>query len=131
EEVQTGDEIILDGRSGRIILHPTEEEKRRYRDVDFQIREWEQELLLLAHLEAQTQDGTRIALRANIDLPGEAQPAGDHGAEGIGLFRTEFLVVGRNSFPSEEEQLAAYREVLQAFPGAPVIIRTYDLGGDK
>ena len=131
DEVRTGDELILDGRSGRVIIHPTEEEKRRYREIDFQVREWEQELLLLAHLEAQTQDGTRIALRANIDLPGEAQPASDHGAEGIGLFRTEFLVVGRNSFPSEDEQFAAYREVMQAFPGGPVVIRTYDLGGDK
>ena len=131
DEVRTGDELILDGRSGRVIIHPTEEEKRRYREIDFQVREWEQELLLLAHLEAQTQDGTRIALRANIDLPGEAQPASDHGAEGIGLFRTEFLVVGRNSFPSEDEQFAAYREVMQAVPGGPVVIRTYDLGGDK
>ena len=131
DEVHTGDELILDGRTGRVILHPTEEEKRRYREIDFQVREWEQELLLLAHLEPQTQDGVRIALRANIDLPGEAQPACDHGAEGVGLFRTEFLVVGRNSFPSEEEQFAAYREVLQAFPGQPVVIRTFDLGGDK
>ena len=131
EEVQTGDELILDGRSGRVIIHPTPEEKKRYRELDFQIREWEQELLLLAHLESETQDGAKIALRANIDLPGEAQSAYSHGAEGIGLFRTEFLVVGRNSFPSEEEQFAAYREVLQAFPSQPVIIRTYDLGGDK
>lgn len=131
DEIQTGDELILDGRSGRIILHPTEEEKKRYRELDFQIREWEQELLLLAHLESETQEGTRIALRANIDLPGEAQSAYAHGADGIGLFRTEFLVVGRNSFPTEEEQFAAYREVLKAFPSQPVIIRTYDLGGDK
>lgn len=131
EEVQTGDELILDGRNGRVIIHPTEEEKRKYREIDFQVREWEQELLLLAHLESQTQDGVRVALRANIDLPGEAQSAADHGAEGIGLFRTEFLVVGRNSFPSEDEQFAAYREVLKVFPDKPVIIRTYDLGGDK
>src|SRR5690606_836767 len=95
EEVQTGDELILDGRNGRVILHPTDEEKNRYRQIDFQVREWEQEPLLLAHLEAQTQDGVRVALRANIDLPGEAVPAYHHGAEGVGLFRTEFLVVGR------------------------------------
>lgn len=131
DEVQSGDELILDGRTGRIILHPTEAEKQRYREIDFQMREWEQELLLLAHLEAQTQDGTHIALRGNIDLPGEAQTASDHGAEGIGLFRTEFLVVGRNSFPNEDEQFAAYREVVEAFEGRPVIIRTFDLGGDK
>src|SRR5690606_25360062 len=98
---------------------------------DFQIREWEQELLLLAHLESRTQDGVAIALRANIDLPGEAESARAHGAEGIGLFRTEFLVVGRSSFPPEDEQYEAYRRVLEVFPGHPVVIRTYDLGGDK
>ncbi|HET7276240.1 MAG TPA: phosphoenolpyruvate--protein phosphotransferase [Longimicrobiaceae bacterium] len=131
EEVRTGDELILDGRAGRVIIHPTEEEKEAYRVRDFQTREWEQELLLLARLDAVTLDGARIALRANIDLPGEAGAARAHGAEGIGLFRTEFLVVGRNAVPGEDEQYAAYRKVLEAFPEEPVVIRTYDLGGDK
>jgi phosphotransferase system enzyme I (PtsI) len=131
EEIQNGDEVILDGRSGRVIIQPTEEEKARYRELDFQIREWEQELLLLAHLEPFTQDGVHVALRANIDMPGEAANARGHGAEGIGLFRTEFLVVGRNAVPGEEEQLLAYRKVIEAFPDQPVVIRTYDLGGDK
>lgn len=131
EEVRTGDEIILDGRTGRVIVDPTEEEKQSYRDLDFHIREWEQELLLLAHLDSRTSDGRTIALRANIDLPGEASSARSHGAEGIGLFRTEFLVVGRSSVPGEEEQYTAYRQVVEAFPEDPVIIRTYDLGGDK
>jgi phosphotransferase system enzyme I (PtsI) len=131
EEVQTGDEILLDGRTGRVIISPTEEEKRTYRELDFQIREWEQELLLLAHLEPKTTDGAHIALCANIDLPGEAASAVDHGADGVGLFRTEFLVVGRSSVPIEEEQYQAYRQVLEAFPDKPVVIRTYDLGGDK
>jgi phosphoenolpyruvate-protein phosphotransferase (PTS system enzyme I) len=131
EELQTGDELILDGRSGRVILHPTEEEKQHYRDLDFHVREWEQELLLLAHLDSRTQDGRHVPLRSNIDLPGEADSARAHGAEGIGLFRTEFLVVGRSSRPVEEEQFHAYRQVVSAFPDQPVIIRTYDLGGDK
>lgn len=131
EEIRTGDEIILDGRAGRVIIHPTEHEKESYRVRDFQTREWEQELLLLARLDAVTEDGARIALRANIDLPGEAGAARAHGAEGIGLFRTEFLVVGRNAVPGEDEQYAAYRQVLEAFPDEPVVIRTYDLGGDK
>lgn len=126
-----GEEIILDGRSGKVILHPSHEEKNQYRELDFSMREWEQELLLLSHLDACTQDGVEIALRGNIDLPGEAVGARDHGARGIGLFRTEFLVVGRNAFPPEEEQYRAYREVLAAFDGDPVVIRTYDLGGDK
>jgi phosphotransferase system enzyme I (PtsI) len=131
EEVHDGDELILDGRSGCVIVRPTEEEKQRYRELDFHIREWEQELLLLAHLESRTLDGVHIRLRSNIDLPGEAEAARAHGAEGVGLFRTEFLVVGRNSVPGEEEQYAAYRSVAEAFPNHPVIIRTYDLGGDK
>jgi phosphoenolpyruvate-protein phosphotransferase (PTS system enzyme I) len=131
EEVENGDELILDGRAGRVVVHPTEEEKARYRDLDFQMREWEQELLLLAHLEPYTQDGVRVALRANIDLPSEAGGAHSHGAEGIGLYRTEFLVVGRSAVPVEEEQFRAYTQVLEAFPDQPVVIRTYDLGGDK
>ena len=131
DEIQNGDEVILDGRSGRLIIHPTEEEKERYRELDFQIREWEQELLLLAHLESCTQDGVHISLRANIDMPGEAANARGHGAEGVGLFRTEFLVIGRNAVPPEEEQFQAYRQVIEAFPDQPVVIRTYDLGGDK
>jgi phosphotransferase system enzyme I (PtsI) len=131
ERVRDGDELILDGRAGRVIVAPTDEEKNAYRERDFQIREWEQELLLLAHLESATRDGYRVALRANIDLPGEAAGARAHGAEGVGLFRTEFLVVGRGAPPGEEEQYQAYRQVLQVFPDTPVIIRTYDLGGDK
>ena len=100
DDVRTGDEMILDGRTGKVIVLPTEEEKRKYRELDFQVREWEQELLLLAHLESTTQDGAHVALRANIDLPSEAASAQAHGAEGVGLFRTEFLVVGRSSVPA-------------------------------
>ncbi len=131
EDVRDGDELILDGRAGRVIINPTDADKARYRDLDFQIREWEQELLLLAHLDSATQDGTHIDLRANIDLPGEAEGARSHGAQGIGLFRTEFLVVGRSVLPPEEEQYRAFRRVLRVFPNEPVVIRTYDLGGDK
>lgn len=131
EQVRNGDELILDGRTGRVIINPSEEEKQAYRERDFRIREWEQELLLLAHLDSVTKDGARVALRANIDLPGEATTARAHGAEGVGLFRTEFLVVGRNSIPGEEEQFVAYSRVAETFAGEPVIIRTYDLGGDK
>lgn len=129
--LQGGEELILDGRAGRVIAEPTEEEKARYRERDFRFREWEQELLLVAHLEPVTRDGIRVALRANIDLPGEAESARAHGGEGVGLFRTEFLVVGRTVAPSEDDQYEAYRAVAEVFPDAPVVIRTYDLGGDK
>ncbi|HEX7119633.1 MAG TPA: phosphoenolpyruvate--protein phosphotransferase [Longimicrobiales bacterium] len=129
--VRSGDELILDGRAGRVIAEPTEREKHLYRERDIRVREWEQELVLLAHLEPVTPDYQPLLLRANIDLPGEAQVARSHGAQGIGLFRTEFLVVGRSAVPGEEEQFQAYRHVAASFPEHAVYIRTYDLGGDK
>lgn len=131
EQVPDGAEMILDGRTGRAIVRPGNEEKRRYREKDFRTREWEQEQLLLAHLEPITLDGVSITLRANLDLPGEAVAARAHGAEGVGLFRSEFLVIGRSTAPGEDEQYAAYRAVAEAFSGKPVVIRAYDLGGDK
>jgi phosphotransferase system enzyme I (PtsI) len=131
ELVKDGDWIVLDGRAGRVVVNPSEEEQETYRQRDFQIREWEQELVLLAHLEPVTRDGVRVELRSNIDLPGEAGAARAHGADGVGLYRTEFLVVGRGSPPGEEEQYRAYRQVADVFPGTPVVIRTFDLGGDK
>jgi phosphotransferase system enzyme I (PtsI) len=131
ETVRDGDELILDGRQGRVVVAPTEEEKEAYRRRDYLVREWEQELVLLAHLPPLTRDGVRVTLRSNIDLPGEADSARAHGADGVGLYRTEFLVVGRATAPGEEEQYAAYRKVAEAFPGQPVVIRTFDLGGDK
>jgi phosphotransferase system enzyme I (PtsI) len=129
--VEEGTELVLDGRAGRVIMEPGEEERGVYRERDIQAREWEQELELLAHLEAVTPDRERVTLRGNIDMPGEAQSAKEHGAHGIGLFRTEFLVVGRRTLPEEETQYRAYREVAEAFPNQAVIIRTFDLGGDK
>ncbi|MFL5383140.1 MAG: phosphoenolpyruvate--protein phosphotransferase [Longimicrobiaceae bacterium] len=131
EQVRDGQELILDGRTGRVIVEPTPEDTAGYRQRDFAIREWEQELVLLAHMPARTRDGVEVALRSNIDLPGEAANARTHGADGVGLYRTEFLVVGRNTAPGEEEQYRAYRKVVDAFPGLPVVIRTFDLGGDK
>ncbi|SOD02778.1 phosphoenolpyruvate--protein phosphotransferase [bacterium JGI 053] len=131
DQVKDGQEVILDGRTGRVIVDPSPEDTANYRQRDFAIREWEQELVLLAHMPALTRDGVAVALRSNIDLPGEAANARTHGADGVGLYRTEFLVVGRNTAPGEEEQYRAYRKVAEAFPGQPVVIRTFDLGGDK
>jgi phosphoenolpyruvate-protein phosphotransferase (PTS system enzyme I) len=131
ETLRDGAELILDGRQGRVVVEPTEEEKETYRQRDYLVREWEQELVLMAELPAVTRDGRAVRLLANIDLPGEAENARGHGAQGVGLYRTEFLVVGRSTAPGEEEQYAAYRRVAEAFPGCPVVIRTYDLGGDK
>ncbi len=129
--VEQGQELILDGRAGRVIVEPPAAEREVYRERDIKVRQWEQELLLLAHMDSVTPDAERVELRANIDLPAEAEDARRHGAEGIGLFRTEFLVVGRSTLPEEEDQYRAYRQVAEVFPNHPVYVRTYDLGGDK
>ena len=129
--VRDGEIAVLDGRAGRVIVNPSVAEERMYHDRDITVREWEQELVLLAHLEPVTPDRQPILLRANIDLPGEAEFARAHGAQGIGLYRTEFFVVGRSSPPEEEEQYRCYRQVAEVFPDDAVYIRTFDLGGDK
>jgi phosphoenolpyruvate-protein phosphotransferase (PTS system enzyme I) len=126
-----GEAAILDGRIGRMILDPSERDREVYRQRQVRIQAWEDELVHLAQLDAVTLDGQPVSLRANLDLPGEAVQALEHGAEGVGLFRTEFLVVGRSSMPGEEEQYQAYRHVAETFPNRAVFIRTFDLGGDK
>jgi phosphotransferase system enzyme I (PtsI) len=128
---KAGQEVILDGRIGRIILDPDDKERMIFRGREVQLREWEKEITLIAGLDAVTKDGQPVALRANLDLPWEAEHARTHGAQGVGLFRTEFLVVGRSALPDEEEQYEGYRKVAETFPDSSVIIRTFDLGGDK
>jgi len=129
--VAEGQEVILDGRVGRLIIAPEEEDRARYRERRIQIQEWEEEIGVIAAMENVTRDGQPFSLRANLDLPMEAETARAHGAQGVGLFRTEFLVVGRSAMPEEEEQYEAYRRVTEAFPTGAVVIRTFDLGGDK
>jgi phosphoenolpyruvate-protein phosphotransferase (PTS system enzyme I) len=131
EHAVDGTEAVLDARIGRLVLDPTERDRRIFQDRRVQFKAWEEELTQIAQLDAVTLDGQPISLRANLDLPSEAGRAVEHGAEGVGLFRTEFLVVGRSSMPEEEEQYQAYRHVVETFPNRAVFIRTYDLGGDK
>jgi len=127
-----GDErLILDGSRGELLVNPSEEEVAKYRGRAEREVAAELELRHLAALEPVTTDGVRIVLRANVDLPDEAEVAATSGAEGVGLMRTEFLVVGRATMPDEEEQYRAYSRVVRAFAGQPVIIRTFDVGGDK
>ena len=131
QRVRTGDRVILDATNGVLLPKPTAAELSAFADRA------QREAVALAALsaeavgEALTTDGHRVTLRANVDLPDEAARAVESGAEGVGLMRTEFLVVGRAAMPTEEEQVEAYRNVLKAFPGQPVVIRTYDVGGDK
>jgi len=129
--VKTGDEIAIDGRSGRVVIGPTALEKQIYHDRDVRVRKWEDELDLLTPEEPVTLDHQPVVLRANIDLPSEAAFARSHGAQGVGLFRTEFLVVGRSSAPDEQEQYESFRAVAETFPRHATFVRTFDLGGDK
>ena len=129
--VRDGQMILLDGRAGVIILDPTrgelEDAKTRLH------RRHRLELKLEAGLSAPavTPDGRTLILRGNVDLPEEIEPAVRHGAEGVGLLRTEFLLTGRAVVPSEQEQADYFRRVAQAFPDHPIVVRTFDLGGDK
>lgn len=122
---------ILDGSTGLLAINPSVQDLDAYRERARLEEVAETELKALATLEAVTADGVRITLRANVDLPEEAELAATSGAEGVGLMRTEFLVVGRATMPDEEEQYRAYRRVAEAFGGKPVVIRTFDIGGDK
>jgi len=131
KQARAGQEAIVDGRIGRVILDPEDHDRTLFRARESQILAWEDEIETIAELESITADDQPIALRANLDLPGEAERARIHGAQGIGLFRTEFLVVGRNQMPGEEDQYLAYRSVAEAFPKQVVTVRTFDLGGDK
>jgi phosphotransferase system enzyme I (PtsI) len=129
--LRAGEEAILDGSSGVLISQPTPDLIAAYRDRAERELADTQELQLLVSLEPVTLDGVRITLRANVDLPEEAEQAAHSGAEGVGLMRTEFLVVGRATMPDEEEQYRAYKRVVAAFGNHPIVIRTFDVGGDK
>ncbi len=122
---------ILDGSTGLLAINPTHQDIDAYRERARQEALAEAELRHLSGVDAVTTDGVRITLRANVDLPEEADLAATSGAEGVGLMRTEFLVVGRATMPDEDEQYRAYRRVVQAFGEHPVVIRTFDIGGDK
>ena len=128
----TGDErVVLDGFAGVLVVNPTDAEVDAYRERARREAERQAELRHFAAAEPITKDGVRITVLANVDLPEEAESAAQSGAEGVGLMRTEFLVVGRASMPDEEEQYRAYARVVEAFGGQPVVIRTFDVGGDK
>lgn len=131
QHAEVGQTAILDGRIGRLVLDPSAAERERFASRERQIATWEEEMAVVASEEPVTLDGQSVALRVNLDQPEEAANALEHGASGVGLFRTEFLVVGRSELPGEEEQYEAYRATAEAFPDGAVYIRTFDLGGDK
>ena len=129
--LHTGEMAILDGAAGTISVNPTADEIRHFNERSQREVKLTKELELLRTAESVTLDGQKLVLRANVDFPEEADFAARSGADGVGLMRTEFLVVGRTTMPDEEEQFRAYKKVAESFNGAPVVIRTYDIGGDK
>ncbi|WP_209971927.1 phosphoenolpyruvate--protein phosphotransferase [Paenibacillus eucommiae] len=129
--VNPGDMIIVDGIDGMVIVRPTEEETIEYERRREQFLADKAAFHALIHEPSITKDGRKIEIAANIGSPAEAEGALGVGAEGIGLFRTEFLYMNRSSLPDEEEQFKAYREAAERMSPKPVIIRTLDIGGDK
>lgn len=122
---------IIDGSTGVVVLNPSEDAFKEYLARKQSYEYLEKELIGFRELEAETTDHIRIALRGNLELATEFPLAAKHGVEGVGLYRTEFLYLGRSKPPTEEEQVTAYREILEAMHPQPVTIRTLDIGGDK
>ncbi|MGD2217560.1 MAG: phosphoenolpyruvate--protein phosphotransferase [Gemmatimonadales bacterium] len=129
--VENGVEIILDGRRGKVVIAPSESERRWFHDRDERARQTERLLESTIGEEPRTRDGVRIGLHANLEFPADARAAAAVNADGVGLFRTEFLVVGKTAVPAEEEQFQAFKSVVDTMAPRPVTIRTFDLGGDK
>ena len=126
-----GKRAILDGTAGTLTLEPTAEEAAAFARKKKQTEQAERELAEYRRRPSAPRDGVPVELCANIGTPEEAKTATSFGAEGVGLFRSEFLFMDRDTLPGEEEQFAAYRQALEAMAGKPVIVRTLDVGGDK
>ena len=129
--VTGGEQVIVDGNQGVVIVEPDRATLARYRRLRGEWQEHEVELMRLHDLPAETKDGKLIALNGNIEIPEETDGVINHGADGVGLFRSEFLFLQPRALPTEEEQYHAYRRVLEAMGERPVTIRTLDVGGDK
>ncbi|MHB8742361.1 MAG: phosphoenolpyruvate--protein phosphotransferase [Sulfuricaulis sp.] len=129
--IRSGEELIIDGKRGMIIIAPDRRFLSEYRRRKKEMLRLRRELNLLKTSRAVTRDRRHITLLANIELPADVRAASQAGAEGIGLYRTEFLFMNRAEPPNEEEQFRAYMKVIKSLPGKPVTIRTLDLGADK
>uniref|UniRef100_A0A7V0Z4U0 Phosphoenolpyruvate-protein phosphotransferase n=1 Tax=candidate division WOR-3 bacterium TaxID=2052148 RepID=A0A7V0Z4U0_UNCW3 len=130
-KVQNGDDIIVDGERGIVIIHPSSGRISFYEEQKKKTQQIAKALLPACELSPETRDGKRIDISANIEFFAEVDHAVKYGAVGIGLFRTEFLYLARRGSPSEEEQFKVYNALAKKVRPHPVIIRTYDLGGDK
>ena len=131
ENLQTGMPALIDGYTGLLIVHPSEATLREYAEIERQKGEIAESLTRLRETKSTTRDGRHIVLSANIELPDEVDAVLANGAEGVGLYRTEFLYLKQSALPTEEEQFVTYRAVAHRVAPDPLIIRTLDLGGDK
>jgi phosphoenolpyruvate-protein phosphotransferase (PTS system enzyme I) len=131
ERIKPGTTLLIDGQTGEVLLEPTHSEIERVRAQVSRRHKLELEFEAAVTQAAVTPDGVSITLMGNVDLPDEIVPAAKHDAHGVGLLRTEFLVTGRAALPTEDEQTDYFRRVSDSFPNHPVIIRSFDLGGDK
>lgn len=129
--VNHGDSLIIDGLSGDVIINPTDDEIQAYEQKQKNFLAEKEELAKLVNDESVSKDGVHVELAANIGTPNDLEGVKNNGAEGIGLYRTEFLYMGRDNMPSEEEQFEAYSKVLKEMDGKRVVVRTLDIGGDK
>ncbi len=129
--VETGDTVIVDGTTGTVIVNPSKSVIEVYRNRRKRYESYERSLFLYRDLPSETTDGRRLALMGNMEIISEVDSLVEHGAEGIGLYRTEFLYLNRDTLPTEEEHVEAYREVIGRMAPNPVVIRTLDVGADK
>lgn len=129
--INGGDLLVIDGETGDVVINPTEEVSRSFLERKRRIKFLEREVIKYASLPAETQDGVRIRLQANIEMMEEIPSLKIYGAEGVGLYRTEILYLNRKELPTEEEQFQVYRRLGEILQPASVTIRTLDVGGDK
>jgi phosphoenolpyruvate-protein phosphotransferase (PTS system enzyme I) len=130
-KVNTGQHILLDGNDGLLVVNPAPQTLARYTEIESRRAKVTAQLKELRETTSTTRDGRHIVLSANIELPEDVDAVAANGAEGIGLYRTEFLYLNRKTLPDEEEQYETYRSVAERVCPNPLIIRTFDLGGDK
>jgi phosphotransferase system, enzyme I, PtsP len=131
EVIREGDHLIVDGNAGMVYVNPAVDVLREYDRLEREYRAFNRDLETLRDLPAETRDGHRIGLRANVGLLGDLILALHHGAEGVGLYRTEFPFMSHRDFLSEDEQFDLYRLMIERLEGRPITIRTLDLGADK
>jgi phosphotransferase system enzyme I (PtsI) len=130
-QVKTGDTLAVDGRSGGVLINPDAEQRAAFLKLEREFFLLKDQLAANRDHPARTADGIELELLANVNSPADGKAAVAMGASGVGLFRTEYIYLTHPDVPDEEEQLAAYREVIEASPGRIVTIRTLDIGGDK